>query len=74
MSIGSVGNRKQARAFAWNQQYKLYGNGDFYHVPKDRLEKNPLKVEKLSDGVKEIKAMLQKRIDSLGDADLQTAK
>ena len=57
------GNAKAARAFARNQRYKLYESGEFFDIAKDRMEKNALNADSLSDEQRSIKALLQIRID-----------
>jgi arylsulfatase A len=42
------GEVEKARVFARNQRYKLYDNGEFYVVPEDYLELNPLVYETLN--------------------------
>lgn len=38
----------EPKVFARNQEYKLYGDGAFYHIPSDYDEKNPLNHEQLN--------------------------
>ena len=52
-----------ARVFARNQRYKLYRNGEFYDVPNDYEEENPLNETELSPEQKKIHKMLQGVID-----------
>ena len=59
------GNNRQARQFVRNQRYKLYGNGKFFDIEKDVLEKAPL--EELSSEQKSIRALLQKGLDHYRD-------
>ena len=47
------GQEEKARVFARNHRYKLYQTGEFYEVPKDYLEENPLEVDRLSGAAKE---------------------
>ena len=53
------GSRKSPKVFARTQRYKLYRNGAFYDVSQDRLEKNSLDEQSLSDEQIKVKAMLQ---------------
>jgi arylsulfatase A len=57
------GNPEAAQVFARNQRYKLYRDGHFFDVAHDRLEKQPLDDNALSEEARAIKAMLQTRID-----------
>lgn len=41
------GELEKARVFARNQRYKLYDTGEFYEVPADYLEENPLAADSL---------------------------
>lgn len=68
------GGVKAARAFARNQRYKLYESGKFYDVPNDRLEKQPLAEATLTAEQREVKAMLQSRIDQFADVTPVNAK
>jgi len=52
------GELEKARVFARNHQYKLYESGEFYEIPKDYLEENPLDVEGLPPEINEIHSML----------------
>ena len=61
------GPNKGARQFARNQRYKLYGDGAFFNVDKDVLEKSPLDAAALSEEQKGVRAMLQKGIDQYKD-------
>ncbi|MFM1559746.1 MAG: sulfatase-like hydrolase/transferase [Roseibacillus sp.] len=60
------GVNKQARQFARTQRYKLYGDGRFFDVEKDVLEKNALK-PKLSEEEMNVRTMLQRAIDQYQD-------
>ena len=59
------GNPKDAKAFARNQQYKLYERGDFYAVANDPLEQKPLADAELNADQKAAKAILQAKLDSM---------
>ena len=41
------GDPDKATVFARDHQYKLYENGEFYHIPDDYLEERPLDVRNL---------------------------
>ena len=59
-----AGKISDAVVFARNQQYKLYQSGEFYEVPQDYLEKNPLSDTELSPKQRKIQKRLQKVIDT----------
>jgi arylsulfatase A len=63
---GPYGVNKQARQFARTQRYKLYGDGSFFDIEKDVLEKNALK-PKLSEEEMNVRTMLQRAIDQYQD-------
>lgn len=58
------GEAEKASVFARNQQYKLYTNGQFFEVPKDYLEENPLAINQLQGKAKSdyqlLKGVLEK--------------
>lgn len=62
------GERDKVRVFARNQRYKLYATGEFYDITADRLENNPLDVEKLGQEAREVRGMLQGALDSYADS------
>jgi arylsulfatase A len=49
----------KTQATARNQRYKLYGSGEFYDVPNDLQEKQPLATDKLTPKQVAIKGELQ---------------
>ncbi|MGC6457544.1 MAG: sulfatase-like hydrolase/transferase [Akkermansiaceae bacterium] len=55
--------KKDLAVFARTERYKLYRDGRFFDLPQDRLEKNELKGEILTDEQKKVKAMLQAVLD-----------
>lgn len=57
------GDPTKAQVFARNQRYKLYEDGTFFDVQEDRLEKSPLDDSAISRQLREIKALLQDRLD-----------
>lgn len=57
------GGNQQARQFARNQRYKLYGDGSFYDVQSDVLETSPLKLADLGEEQIRVHALLQQAID-----------
>lgn len=59
-----AGKVSDARVFARNQQYKLYTSGEFYEVPMDYLEQNPLPESTLSTEQRDVRNMLQQVLDS----------
>ncbi|MBD3674610.1 MAG: sulfatase-like hydrolase/transferase [Planctomycetaceae bacterium] len=52
-----------AEVFARNAEYKLYANGEFYHVAADRLEQKNLAEKNLSPDVEAVRQMLQAKLD-----------
>ena len=61
------GGRK-GREFTRTQRYKLYRSGEFYDVPNDYREKNPLDVAKLTDEQQIVHAKLQHALAKYTDA------
>jgi arylsulfatase A len=59
------GGNKQARQFARTQRYKLYGDGSFYDVSEDVLEKRPLR--DLSSEQRSVREMLEGAIGQYRD-------
>lgn len=57
------GKNKAAKEFTRNQRYKLYGNGKFYDVQEDVLEKNALQKGALSEEQRKTRKMLQGALD-----------
>lgn len=57
------GKTENAKVFARNQRYKLFDSGEFYEVPNDYLEQNPLVIEDLDSEQKAIHAMLKEVLD-----------
>ena len=54
---------------ARNQRYKLYRSGEFYDVPNDIQETNPLKADRLTPEQTAIKAELQAVLDHYAQFD-----
>ena len=52
-------DKYNGRQFVRNQEYKLYNNGDLYHIPSDIHEKNNLLLEQDSTSVEEVKIDFQ---------------
>jgi arylsulfatase A len=52
------GDVSEARVFARNQRYKLYESGEFYEIPEDYEELNPLEFEALDPDAKDVHQML----------------
>ena len=69
---GKIGKYKGAQ-FVRNQEYKLYRNGEMYHIPSDIHEKKNLLLEKNSTVVKNTKENLQKVLDQAPPAPLVDA-
>lgn len=57
----------KAEVFARNAEYKLYANGEFYHVESDRLEQKNLADQKLGKELQAVKQMLQAKLDQYSD-------
>lgn len=58
------GEVSEARVFARNHRYKLYDTGEFYEIPKDPLENNPLDFESLNEVTKAVHGMLHDVLES----------
>ena len=56
------------KEFTRNERYKLYRTGEFFDVPHDYLEKNPLDNAKLTAEQKAVRAQLQAALDQYADA------
>ena len=61
---GKPGTAKQ---FTRNQRYKLYGDGRFFEVGEDVLEKAPLAVDKLTEKQQAVHKMLRGGLDQFKD-------
>jgi len=68
------GGVKAARAFARNQRYKLYESGEFFDIPQDRREKQPIPDRSLTQQQRSIKAVLQARLDQFKNVTPVNAK
>lgn len=53
------GEAEKASVFARTQRYKLYTNGNFFDVPNDYLETNPLDIDRLNTQAKVDHEMLK---------------
>ncbi|PHR96063.1 MAG: arylsulfatase [Blastopirellula sp.] len=71
--------------FAYNGEYKLYSNGNLFHIPTDWDEQQPISEKKLSKELQNVKTELQTALDQLpawepdnshfnGQADPETQK
>jgi arylsulfatase A len=65
------GEKDKARVFARNQRFKLYQTGEFYEVPVDYEEQNPLPIDSLDEKVKDVYQNLKKVIDHYGERRLE---
>lgn len=65
------GEADKSRVFARNHRYKLYETGEFYEVPEDYLEENPLDFENLDQEAREIHNMLSRVLDRYGKRRLE---
>ncbi|MCP4313732.1 MAG: sulfatase-like hydrolase/transferase [Bacteroidetes bacterium] len=61
------GEVSKARVFARNHRYKLYESGEFYEIPRDYEELNPLKFEELDPEAKGVYQMLEDVLDNYKD-------
>ncbi|KAA3633633.1 MAG: arylsulfatase, partial [Bacteroidetes bacterium] len=50
----------EPKIFVRNQRYKLYASGEFYEVPKDWDEQNPVKIEDLDEDTEQTYQMFKK--------------
>lgn len=57
------GELEKAKVFARNQRYKLYESGEFFEVPTDELERNPLDMSRLGEKEKAVHEILQAVLD-----------
>lgn len=57
---GKPGTAKQ---FTRNQRYKLYGDGRFFDIAEDVLEKAPIAVDQLTEKQQAVRKMLQDGLD-----------
>jgi arylsulfatase A len=57
------GQQEDARVFARNQRYKLYGDGSFFDIREDMEEKEPLRAEDLSPEQQEVRKKLRQVIE-----------
>jgi arylsulfatase A len=58
------------KVFARNHQYKLYESGEFYEIPKDYKEKNPITFDELDADAKDTYKMLEEVLDNYKDTRL----
>lgn len=65
------GEVSEARVFARNHRYKLYESGEFYEIPEDYEELNPLDLEKLDSNAKDIYQSLSEVLDHYGQRRLE---
>lgn len=61
------GEVSKARVFAKNHRYKLYESGEFYEIPKDYEELNPLEFEELDSDAKGVYQTLNNVLDHYGE-------
>ncbi len=57
------GEVDKARVFARNHHFKLYDTGEFYEVPEDYEEKNPLEISALDANTKKVHAQLREVLE-----------
>ena len=65
------GEIAKASVFARNHRYKLYQSGEFYEVPNDYLEKNPLSVDSLNEDAQKAYRMLKNVLNQYKDRRLE---
>ena len=53
------------KRFARDQNYKLYHDGRFYHIPSDELEKQAIAPDDLNDNAQSVREKLQKIIETI---------
>ena len=58
----------KGREFVRNQRYKLYRTGEFFDVPNDWLEQNPLNASQLTSEQQAIHAKFQLALAEYSDA------
>ncbi len=58
------GESEKARVFARNKEFKLYDTGEFYHIPHDYLEEQPLDLNNLNDETEEVYFELEEVLES----------
>jgi arylsulfatase A len=51
--------------FARNKKFKLYGDGRFFEIPSDRLEKNPLAIDRLTQEQQTAFQLLSEALNSM---------
>ncbi len=56
---------KKLTVFARNHRYKLYSSGKFFDIKRDVLEKKAIPFKDLTNEQKEIRKVLQKKLDSM---------
>jgi len=59
---GRDGNWSWYGRFVRNKEYKLYSDGRFYNVSRDKLEQNPLPDNSLTSKEKELKKSFQSEL------------
>ncbi len=57
------GEVEKARVFARNHQYKLYDSGEFYEIPVDYEELNPLDTSNLDSSAKQVHQQLSEVLE-----------
>ncbi len=65
------GSVAEARVFARNQRFKLYDTGEFYEIPKDYDEENPLEYTTLDLDTKNVHNMLKNVLDDYAQKRLE---
>lgn len=65
------GSLEKARVFARNQRYKLYDTGEFYEVPLDYLEENPISLDSLNGEQQKVFAELKEVLESYAQRRLE---
>jgi len=57
------GKWKGRSEYAFNQDYKLYADGSFYHIAVDKLEKNPISFESATEEQRQVWNQLKEVIE-----------
>lgn len=68
------GELEKARVFARNHRYKLYDSGEFYEIPVDYEELNPLEISALDPKTREVYQKLGEVLEHYGKRKLDKIK
>lgn len=59
------GSIDKAKRFAWNEQWKLYTDGELYHVAEDHEEQQPIKRGEGGQEAEQARDNLRETLDSM---------